>query len=555
MRKLLLVFALFIGFVASAQPKYFRTMYYGDPSQGFTIGFSEDLLSIPFSYQLYYSEIDHGTNIEDYALDNEPVGVDRTVQLMKGMRHHFVRLKNLKPNTFYYFVVQYTGPAGHISNVSDRFYCKTMSNNSQDPISFVAGGDSRLNIDEGPIATIESITIRKEANKMVAKLSPDFVAFGGDFTFANTEIEWIQWFKDWELTYSNDGKITPIVPAIGNHEVLPFGCPQCDNSVIHNLFDTPSKDNYYAVSFNNNLLRMYTLNTEMTIEGAQTDWLLDDLANNRKTLWKSAQYHKPMRPHEAGKSDKNDAFENWAIPFYNEQVRLVIECDAHVVKTTWPLYPTLESDGETICGQPVDHNFARIDNGKGTTFVGEGTWAALRTGDDPKLWTRDLGSINQVKWVWVYENEIQVRTVQTYKTNDPEYVNNVETLNNDSRFTIPNGIALWEDQEGPLLTIRNNGSTPIPNNPCETVGVKNLDLFPSGMVVAPNPSQDGIVNIRLKNTANQSKVEVYSMNGNLIKTHQFTGNFTKLNLGQSKGVYLISVKNSNGEFLEKLIIK
>lgn len=530
-------------------------MYRDNPAQGFTIGFSENLVSIPFSYKLYYSETDHGTNIEEYAKDNKPAEVDRTVQLMKGMRHHFVRLKNLKPNTYYYFVAEYTSPSGNITNVSKRYYCKTMSNNAQDPISFVAGGDSRLNIDEGPIATLESITIRKEANKMVAKLSPDFVAFGGDFTFANTEIEWIQWFTDWELTYSEDGKITPIVPAIGNHEVLPFGCPQCDNSVINQLFDTPHEDNYYAIGFNDNLFRLYTLNTEMTIEGAQTEWLVDDLAKNRNILWKGAQYHKPMRPHEAGKSDKNDAFENWAIPFYNEQVRLVIECDAHVVKTTWPLIPTMESDGETICGEPVDHNFARIENGKGTTYVGEGTWAALRTGDDPKKWTRDLGSINQIKWVWVYENEMQVRTVQTYKTNDAEYVNNVETLNNDNRFTVPNGITLWEGQQGPLLTIRNNGSTPVPNNPCQTVGVRNLDVFPSEMVIAPNPSQDGVVNIRLKNASSKNTVEVYSLNGNMIKTLQFTGSFTQFNLGQNKGVYLISVKNSNGEFLEKLIIK
>jgi hypothetical protein len=555
MRKLLFLSFLIIGFSALAQPKFFRTMYAENPENGFTIGFSEHLIGIPLTYKVYYSASDHGSDTSLYAADNAPVGIDRTVQLMKGMRHHFVRLKNLTPKTNYYFVVAYADPTGTYKKVSPRYYSSTMSDNAQDPISFVAGGDSRLNVDEGPIATLESITIRKESNKMVAKLNPDFVAFGGDYTFANTEIEWLQWFTDWELTYSTDGKITPIVAAIGNHEVLPFGCPQCDNSVVNQLFDTPNADNYYAITFNNNLFRLYTLNTEMTIEGEQTDWLVDDLANNRHVLWKGAQYHKPMRPHEAGKTDNNDAFSNWAEPFYNEQVRLVIECDAHVVKTTWPLIPTTESDDEIICGEPVDHNFVKTNNGKGTTFVGEGTWAALRTGDDAKTWTRDMGSINQIKWVWVFENEIQARTVQTYKSEDADYADNVETLDDKSKFTIPNGVTLWTGQQGSeMVSIKNNSKTAVPTNPCQTVGVEKFETLSTGMVVAPNPTLNGTFTIRLKHAAKTSEVEIYTLSGKLIRQFNFTGDQHKVELNQYGNGVLVVVNNANGKFMEKVIM-
>ena len=554
MRKLLFLFALVTVLSTQAQPKFIRTMYSENPENGFTIGFSEDILSLPYTYKIYYSDIDHGLDTALYALDNPAALIDRTVPLMKGMRHHFVRLVDLKPKTYYYFVIAYSDLAGQTTSLSPRFYSKTMSNNAQDPISFVAGGDSRLNIDEGPIATIESITIRKEANKMVAKLNPDFVAFGGDYTFANTEPEWIQWFTDWELTYSSDGKITPIVAAIGNHEVLPFGCPQCDNSVIHNLFDTPNTDNYYAISFHNNLFRLYTLNTEMTIEGAQTEWLLDDLSQHKNVLWKGAQYHKPMRPHEAGKSDNNDAFSNWAIPFYQEQVRLVIECDAHVVKTTWPLIPTTLGDDEVVCGETVDHNFVKTNNGKGTTYIGEGTWAALRTGDDAKDWTRDMGSINQIKWIWVFENEIQARTVQTYKSEDLEYVNNIDALNDSTQFSIPNGVTLWTGTQGDeMVSIKNNGLTAVPSNPCETVGVEQFEALAKGMIIAPNPTQNGIFTIRLQHAAISSNVEIYSLQGQLIDQFTFSGIKHKVVLNEFSHGVLVVVQNTNGKFMEKVI--
>ena len=550
--------------MVQAQPKFFRVMWNDDPTTTLVVGWSQDLISAGngSDFQLYYATEDYGTDLSRYETANTPIAPQRTVEAVKGLDHYYVRLTGLQPKTAYYFVISYDNPTGTIQT-TERYWMRTASNDPADPVSIVAGGDSRLNVDGGPVEMIKSITIRQEANRIVAKLRPDLVAFGGDYTFANTEAEWIQWFQDWELTYTEDNKITPIVAAIGNHEHSPFGCPDCGNQVIYNLFDTPNPDNYYALTFGGNLLRLYTLNTEMPIVGDQSEWLLGDLeTHDLNTHWKMAQYHKPMRPHEAGKSDKNDAFENWALPFYEKQVRLVIECDAHVVKQTWPLIPTTSTDGETPCQEPVDHNFYRTYNGRGTTYAGEGTWAAIRTANDPKEWTRDMGTLNQVKWIWIYRDQIQLRTAVTFKEEDPGYAANVEALDELNRFRVPEGLELWTPENGEVLSIYNNGLTPVPGN-CEVTGVQENHFNSQAQLhIMPNPTKDKRFTITLRGTAARStrfalfnlqgkKVAEYaieSQNGSLSQNIQLTD--------QPPGVYIVeATTDDSATFIQRLVLK
>ena len=554
MRNILLLLFLTLSILGLAQPKHFRVMWNQDPATTLVVGFSQSLLALQngTDFQLYYADSDLGTNIEAYAAKNAPLSVSREVAAYKGENHYFFHLTQLKPKTAYHFIIAYTSASGEV-NYTKKYWTKTASNNPEDPVSIVAGGDSRLNIDEGPIATVESITIRQEANKMVAKLRPDFVAFGGDYTFANTLVEWIQWFDDWELTYTEDNKITPIVAAIGNHEHSPFGCPTCGNEVIHNLFDTPNPDVYYALSFGGNLIRLYTLNTEMAISGAQTDWLKQDLAaHDLKTYWKMAQYHKPIRPHEAGKSDQNEAFENWAIPFYEKQVRLVIECDAHVVKTTHQVIPSLESDGAIPCQEEVEHNYFRTYNGRGTTYAGEGTWAALRTGDDPKRWTREIGSINQVKWIWVNQNQIDIRTVQTYDRENADYVNNVEALTEADRFREPNGILLWGNDK--VISIYNNGLSPTPN-PCLVSGIDDFEDATPTVTILPNPTRNKSFQVALKNISTAS-ISIYNNQGKLVFSTNATTDLLSVSLSNhTRGIYLLKASSQNGStFIKRFML-
>ncbi len=554
MRLIVTLLLTSLSLLSFAQPKHFRVMWNQDPSTSLVIGFSQGLVSLQngTSFQLYYADQDYGDDVAAYAAANQPAQVAREEIAYMGENHYFFRLEGLRPATAYHFIIEYTTASGQV-NYTEKYWTKTVSNNPNQPISIVAGGDSRLNIDEGPIATIESITIRREANKMVSKLRPDLVAFGGDYTFANTLVEWIQWFDDWELTYTEDNKITPIVAAIGNHEHAPFGCPACGNDVIYKLFDTPSPDVYYAMSFGGNLLRMYTLNTEMAIAGEQTDWLVQDLAaNDLKTYWKMAQYHKPIRPHEAGKSDQNEAFENWALPFYEKQVRLVIECDAHVVKTTHPVIPTTASDGEVPCQEAVEHNFYRTYNGRGTTYAGEGTWAALREGDDPKSWTKEIGSINQVKWIWVFPDRMELRTVRTFDRENEEYVNNVTPLTEANRFTVPAGVELWGNQ--PVEHIYNNGLTPLPE-PCLISGIDRFEDKTPTATILPNPTQNKTFVVELRNLEAQT-FSIFNLSGTeVFRTENVKDKNTVELKSQASGVYLLKVTSKNGtSFVQRFVL-
>ena len=234
----------------------------------------------------------------------------------------------------------------------------------------------------------------------------------------------------------------PIIAARGNHEG--------SNNSIYNLFDVPSSSVYYAITFGDNLIRTYTLNTEISISGNQTTWLNNDLSANNNVTWKIAQYHKPMRPHVSSKSEGNNQYNNWAQLFYNNDVRLVVECDAHTVKSTWPLRPSTSSGS--------DEGFIRDDQ-KGTVYVGEGCWGApLRSNDDNKTWTRNSGRFNQFKWIFVDAQKVETRTIRT------DNASQVGEVSNSNVFQIPSNLDVWNPSNGSVITIyKNNDPDPDPS--------------------------------------------------------------------------------------------
>ena len=291
---------------------------------------------------------------------------------------------------------------------------------SNDTMSFISGGDSRNNR-----------TPRQNANKLVAKLKPTAVFFGGDMTNGDSDSEWQDWMDDWQYTIASDGRMFPIIPARGNHEA--------SNNSVYDLFNVPSTSIYYKITFGTNLYSIYTLNSEITAGGSQYSWLQGELSSDN-AIWKSAQYHKPMRPHNGPKSEGNDEYNNWAQLFYDEGVRLVYESDSHTVKTTWPVMPCSS-------GVNCEEGFEREDN-NGTVYVGEGCWGApLRANDDTKVWTRDSGSFNQFKWVCVSSSQIEIKTID---------VNNADSVGenpNTSVCELPANINVWDPSNGDTVTI------------------------------------------------------------------------------------------------------
>lgn len=408
MRGFLFIFLLAISVQAFSKTGKYRLTLRDNPATSVVIGWEQISGENPV---VYYGDADHGDSWENYKWNVKP---DRTVEFAE-MENNFVRLSGLSPNTSYYFVIKDS------EGVSQRFWFRTAPMEPDSRLSFVAGGDSRNN----PVP-------RRNANILVSKLKPHAVLFGGDMTVSGTTEQWQAWLDDWQYTISEDGRMYPVVAARGNHEP--------NNEMVYHLFDTPSEKIYYAITIGDNLVRAYVLNTEISIAGDQTAWLKKDLAQNKNATWKIAQYHKPMRPHVSTKKEGNMQYMHWAKLFYDEKVKLVVECDAHTVKSTWPLKPSTK--------RKSDEGFVR-NNRNGTVYVGEGCWGApLRENDDTKSWTRDSGVFNQFKWIFVDKKGVEVRTI---KTDNAEEVSSVP---NDNPFAVPDHLDIWNPENGAVVEVR-----------------------------------------------------------------------------------------------------
>lgn len=392
---------------AEAMVNKFRLTWREDPSTTMVIGWDQVSGANP---RVLYDTKDYGGNFKAYTQVKSP---DRVVKA-KGMNNHFVRLSGLRPNTVYYFIIQDS------EGISRRFSFKTAPSSPDARLSIIAGGDSRNNR-----------PARQDANKLVGKLRPNLVLFSGDMTNGDSPEEWQNWMNDWQLTMSADGHFTPIVVARGNHEK--------ENQTLIDLFDVNNPGVYYALSFGGNLLRVYSLNTMIPAEGNQRAWLERDLSAHGQVTWKVAQYHNTIRPHTARKTERNDLHQHWAPLFYEKGVNLVIESDAHVVKSTWPIRPSTE---------PGSHEGFIRDDDRGTVYVGEGCWGApLRQANDNKPWTRDMASFNQFRWIFIDRSKIEIRVIKT------DGADRVGAVDPNNVFKAPYGLVVWNPPNGEVVTI------------------------------------------------------------------------------------------------------
>lgn len=417
-------YLIMLGFlIGYANTDKYRIIISDNPATSITIAWNQISGTNPL---VYFDTTDHGTN---HTLYNNSQAVNRS-EMYKGMDNRFVRLTGLLPNTNYYFIIKDS------QSTSQRFWFRTAPNDNS-RLSFIAGGDSRNNR-----------VPRQNANLLVSKLKPHAVFFGGDMTDDDTDLEWQNWFDDWQLTIASDGRMFPIIPARGNHED--------DTDGIYKLFDTPNTDSYYAITFGDNLIRAYTLNTEISVLGNQLTWLQNDLSTAPASLkWKMAQYHKPMRPHTAWKAENNNQYSAWADLFYNQGVRLVVDCDSHMAKTTWPVKPSSEPDN--------DEGFV-VDQTNGTVYTGEGCWGApLRPNDDDKSWTRNSGSFNQFKLIFIDASKIELRTIRVNNASS------VSEVSNTDPFTLPSQLDVFNPPTGDVVTITNAPDTSCPPayTPCD----------------------------------------------------------------------------------------
>ncbi|MDD4969364.1 MAG: fibronectin type III domain-containing protein [Paludibacter sp.] len=508
MKKILLLLILVylsINSIYSATRR-FRASYRTDPSTTISIIWDQYSGTSPV---LYYGTVDNGTNWSLYPSQSSPV----LSTTDGGMKNTFVRLSGLTPNTIYYFVIKDS------EGTSQRYSFQTISNDPNQPLSFICGADTR-----------SGIAVRVTGFKLVAKLRPQAVIFDGDLTDSGTAAELQSWFDDWTNTIATDGRITPIVVAEGNHETGVVN--------ISNLYDTPNdgniENNYHSLPFGGNLLRVYSLNSNMSNLTAQTAWLQGQLMSyGKSTTWNLPQYHLPIRPISSAKNNNQDEYNQWVPLFEQYNVKLVQEADAHLFSITWPI------KSSTSTGN--DQGFVR-DDLNGIIYFGMGGWGApLYAADTPKSWTRGYESINNFMVVHFYLDKVDIYTVRL--ENEP----NVPALTDQTRMTIPSQLSIER------MTDRNGIQSGDHATISKTITVLH-DNPESSVTIFPTVVQN-ILTIRDNNPTQGTNVRVVNITGKTMDDiNMNSSGLLKLNVSNyQSGTYIVQVSNDTNLKVYKII--
>lgn len=491
---LLILFCLVTEVVADTY--YYRLSYRDDPATTMVIGWSGD------DGTVYFGTEDQGTDYTGYPYSQT---TDRRVN-HRNESHNFVRLQGLTPNTVYYFVIRdVTGI------VSQRFSFKTMADDPGVPLSYINGGDTRLGFND-LFEPCDCRDARQQGNRLVAKMRPDFIVFNGDFVLnsflipGQTNQQWRLWFEDWQLTAGPDGRLTPLVIATGNHEDdVDYPLVSDPNfRDVYNLFDVPNEQVYYALNFHGNLLRLYSLNSELhgCFDTEQLNWLEQDLQNystmSNTPYWKAVSYHQPIIPH-SDKLIRNDLRSCWAPLFDQYNVQLAMESHSHSMKTTYPVSPSAEAgnDGGFIRNEPC-----------GTVYIGEGNWAApQRSLYPPRDWTRQTASVRSFFYIQVSASGLKIYSPLFENVDQVQ-----QALDDDLGSPPPEGVTLYEEavvlaDAGPVIEISNNNEACGSGIP--TAVMQQEQRFAE---IYPNPARDWLY-VQLKQPLEDVAIEVFDARG------------------------------------------
>ncbi|MBN2777098.1 MAG: T9SS type A sorting domain-containing protein [Bacteroidales bacterium] len=436
---ILLIASIFISGIILAGTQYYRASYRDDPTTTIVIGWCDNGTST--NATVYYGTEDYSTVWSAYPMTHT---VDRTVS-HRGKTNRFARLTGLTPNTVYYFVIK------DDQGTSSRMSFKTLPDDPNIPIMFINGGDTRTGASGFEFETDLCVPRRQKGFDLVAKIRPDFVAFSGDYIFAENFLVggdqlWSNWLSDWQRTIGGPetkGRLIPIVGVYGNHE---------DNGDLYNLFDIPNSSNYYSFSAGK-LFRFYCLNTDLECDQTQLDWFTNDLDtytdNENEPYWKFIQYHIPLAPH--GEYSVLPSLINcWATLFADHNIRLSMDGHSHVMKITNPISPG--------SGAGSDNGFI-TDNETGCVYIGEGSWGApmrnvyTDAGGKAYNWTYDQGKFPGFNIITVHKQKYEIRSVNFDNTN----LASVQQVSQDDPVgTIPSGLDLWVMSGNNVFTLYNN---------------------------------------------------------------------------------------------------
>lgn len=311
------------------------------------------------------------------------------------------RLENLTPDTDY--EIRF-GSDGVVR------YFRTMPTVLKRPLKFVVGGDTRHNEEwhEG-------------TNRAALAREPDFIVIGGDLAYDNGEARNASrvagWFDSCAKTLTaGDGRIIPILTAIGNHEVrggyissvlstyLKETRPELTADELrselapyyYSLFPFPGQPGYGVLDFGD-YLTLFFLDTNHTneIRGAQTAWLDKEIAaragSGRLLI---PIYHVPAYPSVRPFEDPVGAFVRgtWLPRFEKAGVRVAFENHDHAWKRSKPI-------------------LAGREDPEGIVFFGDGAWGVETRKPDATRWYIDkCAEIRHFNLVTLAPGELIIET-------------------------------------------------------------------------------------------------------------------------------------------------
>jgi len=328
--------------------QHLRVVWHEDPAHEAYIMWTTDKYKIK-SY-LYYDTVPRNGDLKKYRFKNN--AKTKPILYTLDVRHK-AKLKKLKPDTMYYFTAVTNGKK------SREYHFKTAPVDKNKTFKILFGGDSRSDRAQ-----------RIEMNKLMSKMfqeDPNILALchGGDY-IANglSWKQWKAWLEDHYHTATKDGRMLPIIPTRGNHELA--------SPLFNDVFARPGgifKRNYFRTRIAE--LSILTMNTNISHSGAQKRWLKKTLKKAKKdSKWIVANYHRPAWP---GVKKPGRAKKHWVPLFEKYQIDMAFESDGHVLKRTVPIYQNKED--------PV----------KGIVYVGEGGLGVKMRGPKDRWYLRGSG--------------------------------------------------------------------------------------------------------------------------------------------------------------------
>jgi 3',5'-cyclic AMP phosphodiesterase CpdA len=270
-----------------------------------------------------------------------------------GYFHH-VHLKDLEPATPYHLVIASNG------EVSREYHFVTALADDRD-FAVLFGGDSRI---QGADPYLHND--RRKMNERMRSIftqNPRILALvhGGDYC---ERAEWRYldaWLTDHTLTTTGQGRLLPIIPARGNHDVQ-IG--------FEETFSWPdlARPYYYTTRLSPEVA-LVTLNTEISMSGRQRRWLENELPPLREeNRWLFVSYHRPAYPSVRNVQDGASRRDNFVPAIERSNVDLVCESHDHALKRTLPIRDN------------------KPDHENGIIYIGDGGLGVPQRTPDPSRW-------------------------------------------------------------------------------------------------------------------------------------------------------------------------